>query len=244
MKKVLLLAAVAAFVWSCSPDDDGPEMQYAVLDFEHAPIVAGPTAEGENLLSSFGGEKYTSYTDPATGLTIALNVDQGEAWSTGNPEFYSGGIAPSRWNDMQTGSYVNQCSVYYSGPGDNGGYNATPTFGIVFAPVTFDGTPQPAVMKFAAGVERQIEDMWVMNSTFMMLYDGGKDDFTLLVEGFDKDGVSTGIVDLEMAGIEEWTELELDTLGEINRLEMTIFCSDPMAPTYVCVDNVRVAIKK
>ncbi len=223
-------------VWSCGKDDESaPEVRYAVLDFENATAVAGPTAYGDNLYSTYEGVKYTGYTDVATGLSMGLNIDEGESWSSGQPEFYSGGIAPSRWHDMETNDFTNQCSVY--GTGGNGG---SATFGIVYAPVDLDGTPRPAKMKFADGVERIIESLWIANSTYTAL--SGVGEFVLVIEGFDAAGESVGTEQCELTGLTDWHKVGLSGLGMVNRIEFTIDCPALMAPTYVCIDDIKVVV--
>lgn len=255
MKRSLLLLAVVALAWSCDNknENNAPSVQYAVLDFESASIAAGPTSAGENLYSAASFSpwgpgidgydpaypNYTSYTDADTGLTVGLNVDEGESWSTGNPEFSAGGIAPSRWNDMEGASYLNQCSVYFD-QDCKGGRAGSETFGIVYAPVDLDGTPRPAVMSFAEGVERTIESMWITNSTYAAL--SGVGEFVLVVEGFDAGGTSTGKSEFELTGVRRWVQVPLSKLGKINRLELTVDCPAAMAPTYVCIDDVKVIL--
>ncbi len=250
MKKALLFLVVAALAWSCGNDDENtPDVTYAVLDFESATVVAGPTAEGENLSSNdnsmepygpgLGGydpefPNYASYTDAATGLTVGLNVDEGaEAWNTNKPEFYAGGIAPSRWHDMETEGYPNQCSVYAAG-----GHNGSATFGIVSA----SGYPKPASMSFADGIQRTVESLWVMNSTWVALY--GAEDFAVRIAGFDAMGEPTGEPkEVDLTGLTQWTRVSLSELGKVNRIEFTIDCPDPIAPTYLCIDDVKIIVE-
>lgn len=249
MKKLLLLLAVAALTWSCDKDNENaPEVHYAVFDFEDAQVLAGPTAEGENLSSDnnsmepygpglegydTGFPNYTSYTDATTGLTIGLNADEGtEPWNTNKPEFYAGGIAPSRWHDMETEGLANQCSVY-----STGGHDESATFGIVSA----SGYPKPAAMSFAEGIERTIESLWVMNSTWVALY--GAEEFYVRIAGFDAAGQPTGSEQFELTGLTQWTKIYLSKLGKVNRIEFIISCPDPMAPAYLCIDDIKFIVK-
>jgi hypothetical protein len=261
MKKLSLLLAVAALAWSCNNDDNnGPAVNYEVLTFESAPIVAGPTAAGENLSSYYSPTeepepqfaKYTVYTDAKTGLTMGLNIDEGESWSTGQPEFYAGGIAPSTHNDMEdhgAENYLNQCSVYYKASNNNGGYNGSKTFGIVYAPKTMGGEPMPAVMTFAEGVERPIDGLWVTNSTWTALYQAGlgadAEAFTVKVQGFDKEGeiIPAAVETFDLSGVNAWKWVSLAKFGKVNRIEFDVTCADTMAPAYFCIDDVKVIVE-
>lgn len=241
MNKIYLLGAALATVVlaSCSKDNDEPTVKYAVLTFESAPMLAGPTEAGENLYSvdyayptdpDFDGPRFTSYSDTETGITLGINLDQGQAWSTDNYEFSAGGIAPSRWHDMVTEGYLNQCSVY-----GEGGHAGSATFGIAF-------TATPAVMSFDEGVERTVESLWLANSTYTALWDTDAAEFLVVVEGFNAAGVSVGTKEIDMLGVTEWTALSTESLGKVNRLEFTVSCEDVMAPTYFCIDDVRVVL--
>jgi hypothetical protein len=262
MKKTLLLLTVAALAWSCDKDDNnGPVVTYDVLTFENAPIVAGPTAAGENLYSdanpyyAYGPaiegydeafSNYTGYTDSETGLSMAVGIDTGYTGATEKPEFWSGGIAPSTHNDMETSGQANQCSVYYNAPNGNGGHNGSKTFGLVFG--SWNG---PVLMSFAEGVERTVEEMWVANSTYTALYQANlgesAQEMSVEVCAFDKEG--NPVVDAQeevvkevvsLTGVTQWKRVSLSKFGKVNSIGFTVVSADSYAPAYFCIDDVKV----
>jgi hypothetical protein len=262
MKRITFALAAIVVLAGCGDDNNKPKYNYAVLDFENAPIVAGPTAKGENLYAAdaqfgyaYGPEvagydakypNYASFTDPNTGLTVGIKDDSGI-------NFWNGGIAPSRWHDMEDGTLDNQCSTYY--------IPSSPTFGIVHS---------TASMSFAEGVERTIESMMVANSTYaaLVMKNGDSGGFAsaltyenkgwllLTAEGFDAEGESTGTAEYYLAdfrtasstGIASgWKLVPLGGLGAVNRVEFSFTGSDSgtyglNTPAYACVDDVIVRL--
>lgn len=265
MKNLLFSAAALAAVvlTACNGDNqDYPTIdpEYAILDFERAPSDAyAVDIAGSNLYSGVGwtptpayaGARYTTYTDAHSGITIGLNVDVSsptDTWPhTDKPEFSSGGIAPSRLNDMTTKGFANQCSVFDAKVGHAG----SKSFGIVFAPEFSNGT---AKLSFADGVEHVAAMMWVTNATYTALeYDtekltSGKVWLKMTVTGYNKAGVKTSsaekyLVDyreniVNKGMLKEWTPLDLTGLGKVNRLEILMSSNDSMFPNYACIDDV------
>jgi hypothetical protein len=241
-----------------------------VIDFEDprvADYLAGPNSYGANLYSSYtGADRYTGYDDAATGLFMMIN----DPYDTGDPDFYSGGIAISQWNDMTTAGYTNQCSVYYSdATTGKGGYKGSNTFAVHFGyndPTYNDGR---SYITFYDDTKECIFDhFYVTNNTYAVLsmrngdsfakifsYED-KDWFKLVIEGIDKSGNSTGFVEFFLSDfrtptspgiITEWTKVDLRPLGEVTAIRFDVQGSDDngyglATPAYFCFDNLAVKL--
>lgn len=237
-----------------------------VIDFEEPGIedyLAGPTAYGENLYDGYDNQYY-SYYNAATELYMMLNED---VWF-GGYNFWSGGVAISRWNDMETEGYANQCSAYYSDPATgNGGHRGSQTFAVA------TGYNDPSGWTGRAGVAFQddarecvFDHFYVTNTTYAALcmqrgYGNARsfsyanhDWFKLVVEGFDRSGVSTGVVDVYLADfrtpdapgvITQWIPVDLSSLGAVTEIKFDLQSSDHNAagmltPAYFCFDNLAI----
>jgi len=228
-----------------------------VIDFEGPRVLgylAGPTAYGENLYSSFtGANRYIGYDDPS-GLFMMIH----EAW--GAVDFWNGGIAISQWNDMTTEGFENQLSVYNSS-----GYGGSKTFAVVNR-----GFDNPPAISFDDGVtECTFDHFWVINSTYAVLSMMNGDDlgakifsyadkdwFKLTITAYDKDDKPTGtpvefyLADFRTAGspgiITEWEKVDLTPLGnKVHIVKFDVQSSDVgdwgmNTPAYFCFDNLAI----
>ena len=236
-----------------------------VIDFENPDVLdylAGPTAAGENLYESSwsnpdGVPVIGAYQDATTGLYMTINESFGEI------NFWNGGIAISRWNDMITEGLPNQCSVYYKDAATGfGGYGGSQTFAVANA----DGQ-----ISFDDGItECTFDHFWVTNSTYTALsmmngdmfakqfsYDD-KDWLKLIIAAFTKDDEPTGTtIELYLADfrtatspgiLTEWTMVNLTPLGNnVHTVKFDLQSSDVgdwgmNTPAYFCFDNL--AVKK
>lgn len=216
-----------------------------LCDFENPQaeaVLAGPGADGTNL----DGSSYVQYVDPVTGLTMGLNN------GTWGQNFGAGGTAISRWNDIVTSGYTNQCSVYKRGQlyKDNGGHNESPTFSVNYYD-TWGGAP--IVMEFDGGAEKTIDHFWACNSTYTTLSMENGDNFSkkftvddwykIVVKGYKADNTLAGEVEHYLAdfrtnivrsadmvyypGIKYgWKKVDLSSLGEVSRIEISMDSSD------------------
>lgn len=249
----LLLAGCAVFS-SCSDSDEflpdttpvEPQTRVAgtyVCDFESVPVSdLANSAYGSNLYDG----AYTGYEDAATGLYMGLNV-------TGGYGYASGGFAMSRYNDMTTAGYLNQCSVYYNDPDTHmGGHDGSATFAVAYGyyddpatSVSYDSRPK---MYFKDGKEYTVESAWVTNNTYAVLsmMNGDsfakkfsyadKDWYKLTITGYKADGVTvTGTVEVYLADfrkksspgiLTEWKQVDLSVLGKVNKLLFNVSSSD------------------
>ena len=238
---------------------------YYMIDFEDvgADYLAGPTSYGENLYSDFAGHQYIGYEDPS-GLKMMLI--EATHWLTGEltHEFSNGGIAISRWNDMNTEGPDNECSVYYSDEvTGKGGYGGSETFAVVFN--GFSGI-SPSISFSDENTEGMFYYCWLANNTYAALsmkngdafskqfsYDD-EDWFKLVITAYDKDGKATGAaVDFYLADfrtsassgiVTEWTKVDLTPLGSnVHTIKFDFESSDSgdwgmNTPGYFCFDNL------
>lgn len=228
---------------------------YHLLTFEDVPeqYLAGPTSYGENL---YNGD-YIGYLDQTGNLFFNT--------TTTGYKFASGGFAISRWNDMTTAGYTNQCSVYYGNDNrHDGGCDNSATFAVAYCP-TF-GSSGAYIYFGDEGEEHVIEHASFTNNTYAVLsmengdgfakafsYDD-KDWFKLTVSGVDASGETTGEVEIYLADfrtpdaggiLKEWKRVDLTSLGKVHRLNFTMSSSDGSGmwmntPSYFCMDNIAI----
>jgi outer membrane murein-binding lipoprotein Lpp len=242
-----------------------------LIDFEDprvADYLAGPTFYGDNLYSSYTGiDRYYGYDDAATGLFMMIN----DPYETGDPDFYSGGIAISQWNNMTAAGHTNQCSVYYSdATTGKGGYKGSNTFAVHFGynDPMYMGDGRSYITFYDDTKECIFDHFYVTNNTYAVLsmtrsdqfgkvftYED-KDWFKLVIEGIDKSGNSTGFVEFYMADfrtpsspgiITEWTPVDLSSLGKVTAIRFDMQSSDTgqygmNTPAYFCFDNLAVKL--
>jgi hypothetical protein len=177
------------------------------------------------------------------------------------PTFYNGGIAISQWNNTTTAGYTNQCSVYYNDATTHkGGYKGSNTFAVSY------GNSSVSFRNSAKGTNKEcvFDHFYVTNTTYAVLamkngaapakQFGDGDWFKLVIEGFNKSGVSTGEVEFYLADfrtpsspgiITEWTKVDLWPLGSVAEIKFDLQSSDTgdwgmNTPAYFCFDNLAV----
>lgn len=125
--KSFLLIAAATFVssvTSCSDKDEpnGGHHDWCsdILYFNNVPehLIGGPTAYGANLYYGSQGQITTGYiSNQNNSLYLQFPVNYGltydeyynQVWGY---SFFNGGMAVSKWHNMEDDSYLNQLSVY------------------------------------------------------------------------------------------------------------------------------------
>jgi hypothetical protein len=259
MKKILSIMCAVLLIAGfsgCSKDDgNNDDNNPYVITFEDARVanyLAGPTSYGENLYSGYsvtgGYDRYLGYDDAATGLFMMIN----DPYDTDDPDFWNGGIAISRWNDMTTAGYTNQCSVYYSDAiTGKGGYKGSNTFAVATGyndPIMMgDIRSSVSFLNGTMGTNNEcvFDYFYVTNSTYaaLSMKNGGYpakaftsgDWFKLVIEGFNKSGTSTGKVEFYLADfrtsaspgiITEWTKVDLSPLGSVTTIKFDLQSSD------------------
>ena len=82
----------------------------------------------------------------------------------------------------------------------------------------------------------------VANNTWTYLYlKGDYSDYSVSIIGFDGE-TQTGKVDVPLAAnnkiVADWNTVGLDKLGVVTKIIFSVECSDKMAPTYFCIDDL------
>jgi hypothetical protein len=168
-------------------------------------------------------------------------------------EIYSSweGLAVSNQTDKETAGYENEFSVYATG-----GANGSEKFGVVFA-----GFNETSNCKFLGNQEFQFKSLMINNSTYAVLeiQNGGSfskkfeegDWFKIIITGFKANGEEAGTVEFYLADFrdgksyicQDWTSINLSSLGKVNKLEFTFDSTDISnwginTPTYACIDDI------
>lgn len=249
------------------------------LDFESvdAKYLAGQTSYGANLYNAeldhteFEGDQFLSYHDAETDIVFGINeyYDQWYTFKT-YTSFFGGGMAVSQWNDMTTGSYLNQCSVYYSDETTGkGGVDGSSTFAVVYGyddGSEFSADSRPSFRFNTDGYEAVISSLYVCNTTYTYLcmkdgngfstplsYDNN-DYFIVTFTGIDAAGVETGTVEHYLADlrtesapgiVEGWQKVDLSSLGNVHKVIINFKGSDVgdyglNTPAYCAIDNIEV----
>lgn len=267
MKKVLIALLAMVVLAGCSSNDDKttePPIKTitSTLTFEGAgnEVLAGPTYAGENLNATYEGVQYKEYIDQESHLRVGINPD-----ADGVYNFYNGGIAVSRWNNMEDATYMNQCSVYYKNANGNAGNNGSKTFGAAY--YSAYGVETPSVKFTESTMYGKFDHMYVCNAAYTALSMINGDDFAkkhtyedkdwllLTITGKDIHGVSTGKVEVYLSDfrtenapgvLKEWKKIELGSLGDkVHSIHFEITGSDMgdfgiNTPTYFCIDDIQV----
>jgi hypothetical protein len=249
-----------------------------VITFESAQgYLAGPTEEGENCYEGYDSSspnydpnypRYYYYYDTATGLYMGLNPD---AYDPTQYNMWGGGICISRWNNMATAGWTNQCSVYYDD--GNGGYDGSETFAFHYGykDESGYGVDARSYISFRDTSKRcTFNSFYVTNNTYAVLSmeygdsfatrpldEAHQDWFRLVIDGLDGNGVVTASDTVYLADfrtssgapgiIKDWTYVDLSPLGSVNALRFDMQGSldngyGLATPAYFCFDDLTVTL--
>jgi hypothetical protein len=244
MKKInkflLLLVISSALFVSCEKEEEGPSSELITINFEDLTVGAEGYWNGSDGSGSFqSGE-----------LSLVNNYNSD--WGTWD------GFAFSSKYDTETAGFGNQYSVFNTENGDN-------SFTVFFPSYAED-----VFATFEDGAEYDIKSIMLCNNTYaaLSMQDGDdyskkfggesgeeEDYFKVTISGYDAVGELQGTVDFYLADfrksnssddyiIDEWTMVDLSSLGKINKLTFSFESSDVgdwgiNTPTYVCVDNLE-----
>ena len=255
MKRLFFYLFALLICCSCNPIE---EKLSHIIDFEkvESSYLAGPSSYGENLYAG-ADNQFISYTDPETSLVFGIN----ESYDAYN--FYNGGFAISQWNNMSDGTYLNQCSVYYSNSESGfGGYNGSKTFAVI----NKSGTAPTELYFSQNGKEAHFAYCYIANSSYTYLAAKNGSDFNaplnssnkgwlkLTITGYGASGTSTGSVEFYLIDFrtqkspgfaEGWHKVDLSVLGMVNKLSFDITGSDVgewglNTPSYCCIDEIGI----
>ena len=208
-----------------------------------------------------------SYWNGASGPGSMSSFETGDATLSNfyDDEYsYWEGFAYSNSTDTTTPSFENQYSAI---PG--GGEADSENYAVGYYS-TFYGYPPPTVMFSNAGSGYTVAGLYVTNTTYayLAMRDGdavskqfggtsGEDPdwFLLTIHGLDTNGQETGTVEFYLADfrfqdtsedyfIEEWTWVDLSSLGPVAGLQFTLTSSDNgqygmNTPAYFAIDTLR-----
>jgi hypothetical protein len=246
-----------------------------VIDFESAQgYLAGPTSEGENCYESYNNSnpnypRYYYYHDTATGLYMGLNPD---AYDPTQYNMWGGGICISRWNNMTTPGWTNQCSVYYDDGYGHGGYDGSETFAFHYGykDESGYGVDARSYISFRDTSKRcTFNYFYVMNNTYAVLSMENGDSFAtrpldyahhdyfrLIIDGLNGSGVVTASDTVYLADfrdnskpgiLKDWEYVDLSSLGSVNALRFDMQGSldngyGLATPAYFCFDDLTVIL--
>lgn len=112
------------------PDTDPEDFYQTTIGFEKVPqnLFGGPSSYGENLYYGASDQITTGYlTQIYEGTYAQFPVNYGYTFDADfNPvwgySFYNGGMAVSKWHDMDGDTYANQLSVYNTSSPSGGNF--------------------------------------------------------------------------------------------------------------------------
>ena len=180
MKKLFFLAFVAFAAAACSDDKEMPSPDtFVTVDFENVPasMLAGPTSYGDNCYESKyqDGMPFTSWTDPASGLSIGIQLGLSWGASEETHEMTNGATFPSNWNIRSNPadksgdwwySYQNQCSVYNTASTDNANTGAGHSGSNFIVAYESTNLGKAGECTLPEGTEKTFVDMWVCNTSY------------------------------------------------------------------------------
>ncbi len=255
MKHLIFLCALCltGLLSGCQPCIPG-EPAPVVITFEDATEASrAGSPYGDNLYD----RSFVPYTHALSGLRFGYGFEsfeyEGYAYSTWS------GIVPSRWNDMETAGYQNQCSVYYKDIlTGKGGHSNSETFALVYLGA------DSAISFSDPEKEMIIHSLFVTNSSYTalsMLHGdmfckafsyNDRDWLKVTFTGHGKSGQVKGTVDCYLADfrtpdgegvLKTWKKVDLSSLGHIHKLTFSMESSDSgpwgmNTPAYFCLDNI------
>ena len=265
MKRFFMMMAIAATMvalTSCS-DDDGPQINRVVVDFEGTEWSAFNAATlGKSYSSELMTEGYV-WRDKATSLTMEPIFSAYEDY-----KFYAGGFSVSSYNtaDCATyGSYEYDLYLYNSlsrnstqGGGHNGSNNFIVGYGNLDSLVPEEPDARPTLY-FADGVARAIKGCYVASTSYFVNVAnngnafaeklGDNDEVKLYATGYDAAGRVTGQAEMSFARkgrlTTEWTAWDLSALGKVVKVQFNILGgpSTPYGmttPKYFAIDDITI----
>lgn len=238
-----------------------PAMTYDVIDFEDIVLEDNGVSYGTSIGTTDAYGICDIYTHTRYGATFTAYPYTA---AMGGPSAFWCGVAYSGNCDMTVAGVSNQYSVYYKDPLTSlGGRNGSERFAIVYCAENIMGPDYTSAITFPTATEKTVDHLYVTNSTYAVLSmlngdsfakkfaDG--DWFKLTVTGYNKDGGQIGTVDFYLADyrngksdiIQQWTKLDLTSLGAVNKLTFTLSSSDTgtygmNTPAYFCMDDIAI----
>lgn len=258
MKKLFFWALAACAFAACSDDDPvtptpvpdpptpDPVVETQTVDFEAAQLgEAGfiwgkeSATPGREPLTEKGDEVASTfffgvlYTEKLARIETYY-TDYGHAKPA--VDLWSGFVV-SNHTDRETAGYENDKSVYAES-----GYDGSKQFAVgYYAKYGLLGRGIPTITFRALVKPKSIA---VAAATYPYLYyqtAAVKPAFDLVISGVNnRTEVGTVTVPLVVDGQmkEGWQMVDISELGSVSSLQFRVKCSDEMAPTYFCIDNL------
>ena len=232
MKKLLLIAFAALAFAACSDDDKTPTPPHVeTITFSDAELGADGYLWGKKLATDEDGSLVFEGVIYKEGKASFLSYfsDFGGVWDTWCK------FAISGCHDKVTEGTDNQFSVYTTV--DDGQNKFAVAYdmkgmgpGYTFNPAVEFSTPVSPV------------SVRVANNTWTYLHlKGDYSDYSVSIIGSDGE-TQTGKVDVPLAAnnkiVADWNTVGLDKLGVVTKIIFSVECSDKMAPTYFCIDDL------
>jgi hypothetical protein len=272
-KRFMLATAIVACgcamtLTSCEKDNaiqpyqEPQEPALRVLTFEDKDYKADVNIAGEKSWSSlideaqYGGpllypEDETLYNwNDANNTFLAHELPNG--W--GDFQFWGSGMAVSNYieQDVVKGTYMTQLSIPVAS-----GHNGSSNFCVVFSA---SGAAILPSLYFYDGVERVIDHMYVVPTTYLLNSEMNGDGFAqaltaegtgcwIVATGFDANGEETGTARFDLAKdgkfVTDWTKFDLSSLGKVAKVTFLVDGTDKgmwglNTPGYFALDDVAV----
>ena len=171
--------------------------------------------------------------------------DDGMQWGAGVPMDTWNGFVLSQICNREADSvdYANQFSAWASG-----GANGTKTFAVGYCPDTnyidVNATPY-MVPTIEFDDECEVQSLCIANSTVNYPYVPAGDNVsqTLLITAYNGKA-QVGEMRVELAGesgkINDWTKVECEFGGKVDKLVFSMLSDDELYPGYFCLDEITV----
>ncbi|MCF6366268.1 MAG: DUF4465 domain-containing protein [Bacteroidales bacterium] len=234
MKKNLFLATVLIALFTNAFNAQ------TIVDFESLTVPAEGYYNGSTDHSgTVNSTESFSYSDNNATFNITYTLADGyDYWN---------GFAYSNQTDLTTTDWTNYSA--YANPA--GGYNNSNNYAFAYLFFNVGDT-----IIFSENVD--INTIYITNSVWAYHYMKGTDgigtgtyaagdSLTLVIKGiladntFTTDSVLFYMADFTNGNsiiIDNWTEVNLNNLGNVRGLKIDLYSSDSWTPAYVCIDNI------
>lgn len=252
MKKFIIYSLSVLALSACNKNNASPEpdpVSYETISFEDCVIPENTTnnipASGETVTYEEAGAQFTC---------VNQYYELGGIWVANNSE-------KSDWDQEYSRIPSDRCVICNVDPAFTGADDTAQYSVWAFTPSNDEVVPQ---MTFAGGVARKVVSAKVNNvAKYWHIIKAGYyskpgfsdgDYYEVVFTGYDASGAKTGSVPVVLADfrdgksfiMEEWTEVDLSALGEVNSIALTATPSETLSAAFygdyyaVCVDEIKV----
>lgn len=203
--------------WANSPDYPTEEVQYM-----------GNVYDGVLVTSKDGSVAIGSYYSDGTG------------WGSGRMDTWGGFVVSKNFNRTASSLDLKNHFSAWTEKGAGG----SETFLAAYDFSMMGGTYSAPKIVFT--MPRTVTSLCLANSTALYPYESSKSDFyfTVRVTGYDAAGKLLGEVDCPLftdgKKADDWVEVSTERFGAVSSLKFKVVSNDAMAPTYFCLDHLKV----